>query len=160
MLQYDIRYGFLPSRQIYNSVGPWDYYDSDEKKIKGQHVIDLVEKQKPGFYQKLEESILAIGIRNPICVVTGKLDGWQWDQLPDQAKQAAVWCPQWGGSRLFIAQKHNLMIPCLISDFEKKFTHLQLLTNGNQIKALIDIPIRRIIFTPRGMVIKFENESD
>ena len=157
MLQYDIRYGFLPSRQIYNSVGPWDYHDSDEKKIKGQRLIDLVEKQKPGFYQKLEESILATGIRNPICVVTGKLDGWQWDQLPDQAKQTAVWCPQWGGSRLFIAQKHNLIIPCLISDFEKKFTHLQLITNGNQIRALIDIPIRKISFTPRGMVIKFEN---
>lgn len=159
MLHYDIRYGFLKARQIYNSVGPWDFYDNEQKKKKGLDYILRVEEQKPGFYKQLEESILKEGVRNPICVVTGKLDGWQWDQLPEEAKLHGVWCPQWGGSRLFIAQKHDMMIPCLISDFEKKFTHLEHIVNGNRIRELIDVPIKKIIFSKRGMIIKFENEN-
>ncbi len=159
MLHYDIRYGFLKARQIYNSVGPWDHSDNDQKKKKGLEYINRVNEKKPGFYDKLEESILKEGIKNPICVVTGKLPGWQWDQMPEEAKKHGVWCPQWGGSRLFIAQKHDMMIPCLISDFAKKFTDLELVTNGNRIKELISMPIKKIIISPRGLIIRFENES-
>jgi hypothetical protein len=156
MLSFDIRYGLVPSREIYNAVGPWDWRDSDSKKDAGKTLIDKVEKTKPGFYQNLEKSILSTGIRNPILVVTGKLPGWQWDQLPEFAKQSAVWCNQWGGSRLFVAQKHSLLVPCLISDFEKKYQHLEHITNGNRIRELLDIDIKKILFTKRGLIIKVE----
>ena len=61
--------------------------------------------EENGFFLKLEKSILKDGFRNPI-VVNAKTEGIE---------------PVHGGSRLWVAQKYNLVFPCVIADFDDIF---------------------------------------
>ncbi|KKL58968.1 hypothetical protein LCGC14_2220070, partial [marine sediment metagenome] len=95
------------------------------------------------------------GFRNPILVNAGwcaKIrDRGKNVRLPlemqdDHSKILS--CPQNGGSRLYIAQKHNLRIPCIIVDYIDRFPEFKLLeTKEDVLEQYIDIP-------PRVMMLK------
>lgn len=105
---YKIIFKKLNSRIIYNYIGPYDWNDSivriEERKI--------IINREENFFKTLETSILNNGIINPILVNKGK---YPFDTNGLPIKDYICW--QFGGSRLYIAQKYNLDIPVIINDF-------------------------------------------
>jgi len=88
-----------------------------------------------GFFIKLEQSILNEGFRNPIAI-TAKKDG--------------IKCT-YGGSRLMIAQKHNLKISCIISDYDNIFPDAKLVRDVREArKYFLDDP-QKILRKPNGV---------
>ena len=83
-----------------------------------------------GHFSKLEDSILKNGINHPISAVTGPLRGTHLDGegtgkfFPPNIQsdiQNAIYSHTFGGSRLTIAQKHGMIIPCAVHDFSNLF---------------------------------------
>ena len=71
------------------------------------------------FYTRLEESILKEGIRNPIfcnSIAEGTFS-------------------RVGTSRLWIAKKHKIPVPCIIADYVDRWTELEELNGEDEIRA-------------------------
>ena len=115
MIEYSVYSETLKSRSIFNIVGPRDHTDYRQKALDREE--RLLKKNK-GFYERLEQDVLTNGFINPIIVVRNKWFTMEWG-IGDQCKPA---CPQYGGSRLWIAQKHDLDIPAIICDYDGKFS--------------------------------------
>lgn len=158
---YKLRYGILDSNIIFNEIGPfsggqpgWDDESVRIREEKGLKHIKFINEQT-GFFNKLEESILKDGFRNPILVNAGWCplihDRGKNPRLPlemqdDHSKILS--CNHNGGSRLYIAQKHNLKIPCIVVDYVDRFPEFKLLeTKEDALEQYIDIP-------PRVMMLK------
>lgn len=156
---YKLRYGMLDPNIIFNEIGPfsggkpgWSEEAVKLREEKGLKHIKFINEQT-GFFDKLEESILKDGFRNPILVSAG----WC-AKIRDRAKNVRLplemqndhskilTCPQNGGSRLYIAQKHNLKIPCIVSDYVDRFPELELLeTRDDILEQYIDKPEKIVI---------------
>lgn len=151
MLSYDIRFvKNYPSRKIYNYVGPWDINDDENRKKERKH---LYEKNKDWF-DNLEKDILKNGFKNPILVVCGELAPNDWNCIPEFVKKNPVICYFLGGSRLFVAQKHNLKIPCLVSDFLGKFSNYPKMIHGYEILKCFEDKPKNIKFTKFGLDVR------
>lgn len=74
-----------------------------------------------GFYIKLEDSMLKEGIHNPIIVNAGHVVKHL--QFLFKGQTDFLVCDNNGGSRLRLAQKHNLTMPCIILDFIERFAN-------------------------------------
>lgn len=98
-IPYTVKYAILPSNSIENKMCP------TEDMIKEQN-------EENEFFIQLEKSILEGGIVNPVGIV---------------AKENEVYIT-YGGSRLMIAQKHNMDIPCIIADFDNVFPKAKVIT--------------------------------
>lgn len=91
--------------------------------------------EQNGFFIKLEKSILREGFRNPIVIA---------------AKKDSIKCI-YGGSRLMLAQKHNLKIPCIISDYDNVFPNAKILRDVNEARTyFLDNP-QKILMKPNGI---------
>ncbi len=125
-MNYAVKYLVLDPNDIKNPMGPSD------------HQIRYMNEEN-GYFIKLEESILREGFRNPINVWVkdnGDLTSWYY-----------------GGSRLMIAKKHNLSIPCIVSDPINKFPDAKILNDAEEIRSMFkDRPIT-VIFEEKGMNI-------
>ena len=125
-----IRYAVLDSNIIFNECGPhsagprgWSPKNIEKRNIAAERWINTMNR-KNGFYDKLEESILKEGCRNPILIVAGWCRKNKLSHLPIEMQEnhkKILWCGTNGGSRLWVAQKHNFPIPCIISDFVDRF---------------------------------------
>ena len=71
------------------------------------------------FYTKLEESILKEGFRNPIFC--------------NSIREGTF--SRVGTSRLWIARKHELEIPCIIADYVDRWEDLELLETEEDIRS-------------------------
>lgn len=89
------------------------------------------------FFTKLEEHILQFGFRNPINVWTNSSNKPFHDV-------------RYGGSRLEIAQKHGLDIPCIISDWDDYWNGIVLNTTEDILEYFADHP-SHIRWGPRGI---------
>lgn len=147
--KYKIHYVTLESRRIYNYVGPWDWKDSDWRKSRRQYLFD----RKKDWYLELEQDILTNGFQNPICIVN-QLPKNDWMSIPEYGQKLGLICNWVGGSRLFWAQKHNLDIPCLVSDFTGKFKDLPEIRHLNQLNQYFKTPPNRVVFTRWGLDIR------
>ena len=145
-IEYKIRYGIFPSRNIFNLLAPGiknkrtPYGDSEKERLRDEQRAEsyIVRRDKmDGFYAKLEESVLRDGVRNPIATVAGKLRTERgFDKLPPymQLDPTKLWvCDFQGGSRLFMAQRHKLDVPVMIADFVNAFDQYEELTTDEQI---------------------------
>lgn len=149
-LPYKIRFLELNSRDIYNYVGPWDWRDSIIRQQKRQFIYD----DKPEWYNNLENDILLNGFNNPILAVSGQLPKNNWSIIPTYAKKGAI-CNILGGSRLFVAQKHNLTIPVILSDFNNHYSGLgQEIFHSTDILNLFTQPPSRIIYSKWGLDLR------
>lgn len=108
--EFDLRYVVLDSALITNRIEP------------SKEHIDILNADN-GFYIKLEESILKEGFRNPIIVIAGwsddgidMINGIESEDNPNE-----LGCFINGGSRLWVAQKNRLKIPCLVADYIGQF---------------------------------------
>ena len=143
---YILRYGILDSNIIFNECGPWsggppgwDEISVERRDVVAQRLIKTLNDDR-GFYTKLEESILKDGFRNPILVNAGWCpvvrDREQNVRLPLKMQEdhsKILSCPQNGGSRLYIAQKNKLQIPCLIADYVDRFPDFEIVETKEEI---------------------------
>ncbi len=117
-------------KRVPNVVPPCKYYFSiiSSKNIHNSIVPEqaLIEKlnEQNGFFHKLEESVLKEGIINPILVSIGWAPKSIINKLPEAIQdnfdnEFVCFCK--GGSRLMIAQKYNMDVPCIVSDFVGRF---------------------------------------
>ncbi len=156
---YTLRYGVLDSNIIFNECGPysggkegWDEEAIKSREVKAVKMIETLNNDR-GFYTKLEESILKDGFRNPILVNAGwcpkirdrgKNGRLPLDMQDDHSKILS--CNTNGGSRLWIAQNHNLEIPCIIADYVDRFSDLLMLeTKEDVLKYYKDMPRKVMI---------------
>lgn len=139
---YTARYVVIPSNLIFNECGPmsagptgWSEDKIKKREIAAQKYIDTLNR-KNGFYNNLEASILKEGVRNPILVTAGwcperKILNLPLEMQEDHSK--ILVCHSSGGSRLWIAQKYNLDIPCIVSDFCNMFPEGKLLETAQDV---------------------------
>ena len=121
-MNYVIKYAVLPSSIIENTVKP------------SSARIGVLDKQM-GFFAKLEKSILRDGFRNPIVISASK-------------KKITT---RYGGSRLMVAQKHNLHIPCIIADFDELFPDAVRLNGEAEIRKYYTDQPRKILIKEYGI---------
>ncbi|MFA5489580.1 MAG: hypothetical protein WC284_10220 [Candidimonas sp.] len=123
-MNYTVKYAILPSRKIYNHCGPHDWTNHTQR---GDKYIKRWNRAC-NFYKRLEESVLQEGFRNPIVVSNGGIPKRLLSRIPSEFHNGLV-CHTLGGSRLWVAQKHDMEIPCIINDFI-----------GNEFWEIIDDP--------------------
>lgn len=161
-MDYDIRYAILDSHLVFNQCGPmsagpagWDEHSIEIRKQRSKKYIAAMNR-KTGFYDKLEESILKEGVRNPILVRCGWCPDVKIKDLPiimqnDSSK--ILVCDASGGSRLMIAQKLDIEIPCIITDFTGRFSSYRLLKDEEDILSVhMDEP-KKVIINAHGVGI-------
>lgn len=143
---YEIRYGLLEPNLIFNECGPfsggpagWDEESIAKREAQGLRNIEQTNEHRNGFFDKLEASVLKDGFRNPILVLAGfcplTRDRGVNPRLPLEMQEdhsKILLCNQNGGSRLWVAQTHNLKIPCIISDFVEMFPDMDIVEKDLQ----------------------------
>jgi len=121
--KFKVYYAVLPSNEITNICGPVRRNEDNSKTKDNVTYIGRM-NTKNGFYVRLEASILKNGISNPILVQAGFCNDRTIHYLHNGEQEdpsKILVCERQGGSRLWIAQKYNMDIPCIISDFTGKF---------------------------------------
>lgn len=165
MLPYKIRYVELESHEIFNNIEA--RRDHQKRKRLGR-LPPHMEK----FFHNLENSILSEGFRNPILISTlayaaddgafqrykvgDKFERFKKVFLPKKyvnTKDSLVVCYRQGGSRLWVAQKHNMRVPCIASDFCDYFSDKKALTTDSEIKHYFKDSIQKIRYTSSGIMI-------
>lgn len=130
---YSVCHGPLPASSIINSFA--HLYSDNE------------------FFIKLEQSILANGILNPILVSAGRCVDRFKDSLPQEMKEDSnkiLVCDQIGGSRLSIAKKHNMIIQCIIVDWINRFPDLPKINNTKYLSKLFNNQPDEVYFDEQG----------
>lgn len=154
-LPYQIKFVIINSRKIYNYIGPWDWRDGLERINKRQYIYD----RALNWYNDLEHDILSNGVKNPISVVSGFLAKNDFRSLPEFARKEYLICNIHGGSRLFVCQKHNLDIPCIVSDFNNRFKNAPNLYDVKEIFSLFENKPERIIYSKYGLDLRTMPEA-
>ena len=153
---YVLRYGILASNLIFNECGPfsggpvgWDDKAIAARKKKGDAYI-AHRNTIDHYFIRIEDSILKEGFRNPILVDCGMcahiIDSGKHPRLPlhmQEDHSQILTCSSNGGSRLWVAQKHNMEIPCVISDWVGRFSDFKQINSREELlEYYIDEPIR------------------
>ena len=157
-LDYIVRYVEIPAKQIFNMCGPehwerrgWETVWSDEEVLQNR----IKERnKKDNFYNKLTGSILSQGFRNPILITAGWCLPKNLQKLPlemQENEEKILACFGNGGSRLWIAEKFNLTIPCIVSDFCDRFSDYKALNTIEEILACYKDPPEKIEFHEQGV---------
>ena len=137
---FKIRFGILPASSISDVVlvgnpaygkpiGKWG-----SRPVKPDQSWINKKEHECGFYTKLEESLLKEGFRNPIFC-----------NAIEEGFYSRV-----GTSRLWIAKKHNMDVPCIIADYTGQFDDLELLETEEDIRSK---------FKDQPLTIDMENDT-
>lgn len=118
-----------------------------------------------GHYAKLEQSILKEGIRNPVVINCGFPKRCKMSQIPPEilalpTHQRLLLEGTTGGSRLWIAQKHNIPVKCFINDFSNNYPGKhRILTVKQAIKYYKDQPKILRITARNGLIEQFDQRK-
>jgi len=126
-----VRYAVLHGDLIFNLTSP-RYLPEISRHWTGRHpwhdaryepVRTLMEQMyvdgfnaASGHFERLEADVLANGFRNPIMVSAGGLQLGRESELPPDLETPLV-SEYLGGSRLWVAQRHGLRVPCIVNDY-------------------------------------------
>lgn len=142
----------------YNTV--WEDWSpkgrENHRKINEEYEKEL--DKRVGHYKKLEKDILENGFKNPLIVTCGKPLHRKMTHLPPELRtkpdhQLLIMEGTDGGSRLWVAQKHNLPVPCIINDRTGKFREHPRITSPNQAtRYFATTPKRARITRQQGFV--------
>ena len=124
--EFELRFVVLDTNTIINNISPECVHAPNET---AEEFVARVNAGRDGFYKKLEISILKEGFRNPILVVTG----WSGDLDVVDHNSDKIHCLTIGGSRLWIAQKHGLDIPCIVADYVERFKDAPLIDSVDEV---------------------------
>lgn len=165
--KYTIRYGNITATDIFNMTSgeflpdilkvkvDWWLPENRRKlkKINTYYIDKFNEFNK--HYIKVEESILKEGFRNPIIITSGLPQRFSASMIPPEEREkgdSLLISEVLGGSRLRVAQKYNMMIPCIINDFSDNFdTFVELKTEQDILNNITDP--HRISFTNSGVLL-------
>ena len=112
-------------------------------------------------YIDLEKNILKNGFIDPIIVSypypRQKLNT---KYLPPELRDKHLFVLDsfWGASRLWVAQKHNLAIPCIVNDETDSVTG-RILKDTNDIKAIFTKKPDHIYFKNEAIHVKYNNNN-
>jgi hypothetical protein len=158
---YNIRYGIVPARLIYNLASPELVVKPSEwnNRIDKQWVASVYVNrfnEEVGFYDKLEKSIVEEGIRNPILVTAGSprwrgLEEVDLEYRQNLSSSEWLFCEFLGGSRLYLAQKNNWLMPVIISDWTSKYSHFKQIHTREELATCFVDPPNHMYFTTRGL---------
>ena len=164
-MKYKIRFVTLDPNTIFNQCGPtygsplqWDEAGLLERKEYANQYIEKVNKRN-GFFDRLEASILAEGIKNPILVNAGfaPVQALYWlppEMQSDTKKMLLTYTS--GGSRLWIATKHNMEVPCIVSDFIDRFSDAPEIKTEEEMGTYYKDDPTRIVFGKERITVKFD----
>lgn len=172
MPEYRVHHCIFPAREIFGSVGRsgggyntvWtDWSDH------GRQMRDIITReyeeamnQLCGHYSRLEASMLREGMRNPIIVTCGPPRRRTLDHLPPEIRnrrpaQIMIMESLTGGSRLWVAQKHDMAIPILVNDWTGRFQGMAQLTTIAQVREHFQDQPRDLQFDRRlGLIEGFD----
>ena len=141
---YRVFYGVLDPFAIHNYCGP-----------PNQAYIDRL-NARDGFYERLEASVAREGFQNPILVTSGRqgVPNIKLDRLPPDIREnldTIVCCDRNGGSRLWVARRLGLAIPCVISDWVGQFAHLEELRTPRDVVAKYRNPPEKLVVNEHGL---------
>jgi len=161
---YKIRYGIVPVEDIFNFVGPANgSFNLPPKEALARIKVKIA--FSADFYISLEESMKKDGFRNPVLVYAGWINDGRWLRCPtyirDQEKEDVIICVSCGGSRLYIAERLRIDVPCIIVDFVGRFDHFEELTTKEEVEAKFTDAPNSIVFGRREIDIrlpKFEKD--
>lgn len=117
-----------------------------------------------GHYDKLEKSILAEGFRNPLIITCGAPTKRNLKHIPPEILTSPR--EKWlllegvtGGSRLWVAQKHGIPVPCIVNDNSGKFTNGIEVTTVEQVLSccFTDKPKLATIDKRKGFSESYDN---
>lgn len=150
----------------YNTV--WEDW-SPEGRVARENIMREYEEglnKICGHYDKLEQSVRKEGFRNPVIVTCGDPVRRQMKHLPPEilAKpkhERLLLEGVTGGSRLWVAQKLNIKVPCIINDNTGRYTSGTVCTNANQIitRYFTDQPKSATIDLKRGFSEAYDNNQ-
>lgn len=162
----------IPARDIFGSVGRsgggyntvWSDW-TPEGRSKREAIMREYEEAMDnlcGHYRLLEKSVLKEGFRNPIIVTRGPPKKRTWEHLPPEMRswpyeKLYLMETTTGGSRLWVAQKHNMMVPCFVNDWTGAVTHNLRIGSADQAKKLYKDPPRSLVIDPKlGLLESFD----
>ncbi len=160
---YKIRYIVLDPNTIFNMCGPEhggpQIWDEEGLRKRKEYAESYVKKlnDRNRFFIRLEESILTNGFRNPVLVNAGFVSPRKLNFLPPEMKadpKKILFTTSNGGSRLWIAAKHNIEIPCMVSDFIGRFENELEIKTEKEFKTYYKDTVRGINFGEYGITIK------
>lgn len=108
-----------------------NHLEPDDEKIKNM-------EKSLKFYSKLEESILKDGFRNPVLIMALRENDIR---------------IRYGGSRLMVAQKHDLKIPAIVTDYKNIFPDAEVLYTISDIRSKFKDQPKKLFFQPQGLWI-------
>lgn len=163
-MSYTVRYTTLPAKEIFGMVGRcgggyntiWEDWTPEGRRARNCIMQEFEQGLDKicGHYRRLEESIKKEGMRNPIIVTCGRPVRRTMNHLPPELRRLRpnkllLLESTQGGSRLWLAQKHNLKIKCIVNDWTGRFDHCpQIATPADALQYYADPP-KSISFHPK-----------
>ena len=142
---YKIRYGILDSSQLSDRVlvvgNP--HYGTPvgghgSRPVAPDSTLYWKLERQNNFFTQLEASILSEGIKNPIFC---------------QSIKEGTFC-RYGSTRLWVAQKKGLKVPCIIADYVDRWGDLTELKTEKSILAKYHDKPSTVVVTPTDMRIE------
>lgn len=150
----------LPSNKIYNLRGPesygpigWSKEILEQKREKAKEIEKVMDTDLNNWFSDIENNILTNGFLNPIIVHAGWVAPKEKHKLPTKDPSNLFVLFHIGGTRLYIAQKHNLEVPCLVCDFNNLVDGIDPIYDPIQAKEYFTKPPLRIDFKSQGAIL-------
>jgi len=164
-----VRYVEIPARKIFGMVGRcggghntlWEDWSADGRRKRNliMHEYEKNLDEICGHYSKLEKSILEDGFRNPVIITSGLPRRRHKRYLPPELLNGAesdllLLEGTTGGSRLHVAQKYDLTIPCLVNDWTGKFKNYPKISTEAQARNYYNDQPNLIKFEKSGAIVE------
>lgn len=168
-------FAMVPARQIFGSVGRcggghntvWEDWSTVGRRARANIVREFEEgiNRICGHYPKLEASMLAEGMRNPLIITCGQPLRRTLNHLPPELRSMDQ--SRWlllegtsGGSRLWVAQKHDMVIPCFVNDRTGRFAGAETIATVEQALAKYQDPPAQLVINPKqGLTEAFDQRK-
>lgn len=168
-------YAILDPNKIFGSVGRcgggyntvWEDWSPEGRQARENIMREYEEGLDKicGHYAKLEKSIIAEGFRNPVIITCGDPVKRKYSNLPPELLRKPK--HEWlllegvtGGSRLWVAQKHNIPVPCIVNDNTGRFSQGTLITSIEEAsKYFKDNPKAAKMDLKRGFQEGYDNSQ-
>jgi hypothetical protein len=146
-VKYDIKYGYLPARQIYNLNGPefkegtptlrWDPASKAKRQVFAEKYINKYNKIAKQFYNRLAQSLQEQGCQDPIVISAGMVKSRFLQHLPVELQKdpsKIIACIGPGCSRLWWLQQWDWQrVPCVALDSVNMFPDWETLTTEESV---------------------------
>lgn len=171
-MNYKVRYVIINSNEIFNLTDQHYLPEVSSKFMKDdrwwsepkfEELRDIINDyyikrydELTGHYSNLEKSILEKGFLNPVLITAGPPQMRKMKEIPPYLRsnpENLLLSEHLGGSRIYIAQKYDMDIPCIVSDFVNRFEDAEELKTCDEIIAKFETPdaFHSITFTNKGV---------